>query len=381
MSRLGRAWARLLPPERREWAEALWAEAQEAPSGWRRLAWRAGGVAMIARETRLARRARVPLLFAAAAGVAAWAAWPDSSVSLSHGGVNDGDIIITLALLAVLPLLIGRSLGPPGDRVARWLRAAGYTAFLVIMPAKAIAELFSGAVPRGGIDLHSYDVITESSPLPGSASGGPDWGGEIVILLITACYLVAITALTARRAKVAPATLIIGASAGLVLGLVVFAADPVGGRNILDPGLRETRTYLQMLLTVDLLATAGAATIAGVIAARRCRDADAVRIGQGVAAGLVTAGAGALVAVVLDTGATALMIKSALVRGWILHGQHLTASAVYGRELVASRGGTGDAVLCVILPFIGLLMGLVGTGSANMADSIAEARHRQPQGS
>ena len=48
----------------------------------------------------MTRRIGVPLLFAAAAGAAAWAAWPKSQVSLSHGAANQGDIIVTLALLA-----------------------------------------------------------------------------------------------------------------------------------------------------------------------------------------------------------------------------------------------------------------------------------------
>ncbi len=40
MSWLVRAAARLLPPGRRDWAEAVWAEAHELPAGWQRLAWR-----------------------------------------------------------------------------------------------------------------------------------------------------------------------------------------------------------------------------------------------------------------------------------------------------------------------------------------------------
>ena len=44
-------------------------------------------------------------------------------------------------------------------------------------------------------------------------SGGPDWGGEILILFITACYLAVVLALTARRTPVAPATLTVGARA------------------------------------------------------------------------------------------------------------------------------------------------------------------------
>jgi hypothetical protein len=121
MSWLGRASARLLPAARRDWAKALWAEADEVPAGWERLAWRAGGVRLIAREARLARRTGVLLLVAAAA----WAAWPASAAPLSHGAVNQGDVIITIALLAGLPLLARRPLGPPASRAARWLRCPG----------------------------------------------------------------------------------------------------------------------------------------------------------------------------------------------------------------------------------------------------------------
>jgi hypothetical protein len=71
MSRLSRAAARcaarLLPADRRDWAEALWAETGAVPPGLVRLAWRAGGVRLIAREALLMRRAARTLVFAAAA--------------------------------------------------------------------------------------------------------------------------------------------------------------------------------------------------------------------------------------------------------------------------------------------------------------------------
>ena len=41
--------ARLLPAGRREWAEAVQAEASQAPAGWPRLGWLAGGVWLVAR--------------------------------------------------------------------------------------------------------------------------------------------------------------------------------------------------------------------------------------------------------------------------------------------------------------------------------------------
>ena len=49
--------------------------------------------------------------------------------------------------------------------------------------------------------------------MPGSISGGPNWAGEIAILLIKACFLVAVLALTSRRTQVAPAALAISAPA------------------------------------------------------------------------------------------------------------------------------------------------------------------------
>jgi hypothetical protein len=36
--------ARVLPPARRQWAEAIQAEAGQVPAGWRQLHWLAGGL-------------------------------------------------------------------------------------------------------------------------------------------------------------------------------------------------------------------------------------------------------------------------------------------------------------------------------------------------
>ena len=74
------------------------------PPGLARLAWRAGGVWMLAREALLPRRIGSAMLFAAAAAVAAWAAWPGSSASFATPGVR-GYVIAMVLLLAGLPLL------------------------------------------------------------------------------------------------------------------------------------------------------------------------------------------------------------------------------------------------------------------------------------
>jgi hypothetical protein len=372
MSWLDRAAARLLPAQRRDWAEAVWAEAHQVPAGWPRLAWRAGGAWMIVREALMARRIGSPVLFAAAAAAAAWAAWPPGS-PVSHAGQARADIIVTVALLAGLPLLARRLLGPPGGRAGRWLRAGFYAAILAMMSAKAATALFVGAVPHGGINLHTFRAVVGDA-VPGTASVGPDWLGEGFILFITFCYLAVILALTARRAPVQPSTLAVAAGAGLVQGLVVYAVQPLGlYRYATNPWLHGSAA--DPLVGLAWAALFGAPLVAGALAGRRCRVPDdldkaaGIRAWQGLAAGLITNGAGALFVTVSGTGTTALMIRSALVRGWLYPGQHLTASAVYGRELLASQLVMGYGAVCIIFPIVGVMMAMCGAGYANVTAS------------
>ncbi len=374
----GRGTVRLVPAARREWAEAVWAEADEVPTGWRRLAWRAGGLGLIAKEGQMARTIVIWLLFAVAAGAAAWGAWPGPPVS--HGAAVQGGIIITLTLLAGLPLLTRWVLGPPGNRAARWLRRSFYAAILALMPARAVIEMLVGAVPRSGIDRHTYDAVNGNGglPVPGSSTGGPDWAGQIGILIVTACFLAILLALTARRTPVAPATLAISAGAGLVLGVTVYAVAPLGlnvkfpNRPWLSGAAGETFGVLAWILVF------GAPLVAGALAGRRCyvpddpAEATAARAWQGFAAGLVSGGVGAMLVTVLGDGTTALMVRSAWVRELLYHGQHLTASAVYGRELYASQNVSAYLLLFFGFPIIGLVMALIGTGIANPAPRLPD---------
>jgi hypothetical protein len=366
----GRCALRLVPAGRRDWAEAVWAEAHEVPAGWSRLAWRAGGLGLIAKEGRMTRTIGAWSLSVVAAGAAAGGAWPGSPVS--HAAAVQGGIIITLALLAGLPLLSRWLLGPPGNRTARWLRAVFYAAILAVMPAQTAIRLFLGTVPRSGIDRHTFDVI-QGPGVPGSVSGSSGWAGEIGILVFTACFLAVLLALTARRTPVAPATLAIGAGAGLVLGVVMYAIAPLGlnvkypDRPWLHGSAADTVGALAWILLF------GAPLVAGVLAGRRCdveeddpAQATVTQAWQGFAAGAVSGGVGAMLVTVLGAGTTALMVRSAWVRDLLYHGPHLTASAVYGRELYASQDVSAYFLLLFGFPIIGLIMGLVGTGIANL---------------
>ena len=122
MSWLGRAAARLVPAERRDWAEALWAEAGEVPPGLARLAWRAGGMRLIAREALLVRRAGRSLVFATAAAWVTWAAWPGPAGNIATA-VARVDVVTVLLVLAGLPLLARWLFGPPA--AARWRGCCG----------------------------------------------------------------------------------------------------------------------------------------------------------------------------------------------------------------------------------------------------------------
>jgi hypothetical protein len=136
MAAAGRGAAWLLPAGRRDWIAAVWAEAHEMPPGLERLTWRAGGVWMLAREALMPRRLSRAVVFAVAAAVAAWAAWPDSSVL--HAAADQFGLIATVLLLAGLPLLARRFFGPVSDsRTARFLRVGGYAAILALMPPGA----------------------------------------------------------------------------------------------------------------------------------------------------------------------------------------------------------------------------------------------------
>ena len=229
MSWLGRAAARLVPAERRDWAEALWAEAGEVPPGLARLAWRAGGMRLIAREALLVRRAGRSLVFAAAAAWVTWAAWPGPAGNIATA-VARVDVVTVLLVLAGLPLLARWLFGPPAaGPVARVLRAGAYAAVLVLTVAKASVEQVVNAPPV---------VARQAATGRGLQPPAFTWFAETIFLLIVAGYVAAILVMTARRPRVAPATLAIGTGAGIVLGVVMCAVAPLGlAKDATEPWL------------------------------------------------------------------------------------------------------------------------------------------------
>ena len=359
----GRAAARLAPTGRRDWVQAVWAEAYEVPSGLRRLAWLAGGVRVIATEALMARRIGRWLLFAAAAAVAARATWPGSPGSLATV-VARIDVVTIVLLLAGLPWLARRFLGPASNsRLPRVLRAGAYAAVMALIVAKASVSQVVYA-PATGV---------------WQAMGGParefDWFGQIIFLVVMAGYVAAILAVTAGRPRVAPATLAIGTSAGIVLGVVMFAVAPLGlAKDATEPWLAGSAIDPVVALAWILLL--GGPVAAGGVAGRRYRGPASspgqlanAKIGQGAVAGVLATGVGALIVTVLGTGTVALMPRAAWLRQWLYPGQHLQAAAAHSHQLAAGKSVGGYGLILLIFPVIGFLLGMASAVPADSATS------------
>jgi hypothetical protein len=381
MSRLSRTaarWAvRLVPAGRRDWAEALWAEADQAPAGLARLTWRAGGVLLIAREARLARRAAQALAFAAAAAWIARVAWPGPA-SNPATAVNRLNVVTLLPVLAGLPLLARWLFGPaaPG-RLTRVLRCGVYAAVLVLALAKAAVEPIAD-------NPAATPLLNSDASTPVKDGMIATWLTQSLFLFIVTGYVVAILALTARRPRMSRATLAIGTIAGLVLGAVMYVIAPLGlTKQATDPWLPALAINLLVALAWILLF--GGPALAGVAAVRRSRKRDDTeqasntRVWQAAAAGFLATAVGALTVAVLGTVTVALMPRAGWAMRLLYPGQHLTAAAAYLNELTASvRAGHYDLILG-FFPVIGLFMGLcAGTAAEQPGPELGGGPPRPP---
>ena len=209
LARLLARLARALPPGRRDWAEAVLAEAGEAPAGSAQLAWLGGGLWMVAREVAMARVIRV-LAFAAGAAGLAWVAWPGAA-SNSATPLNRVSVSILLVLLAILPWVVRRYIGSARSGwLPRAARVAGYAAVLVLIAAKAAKD-------RDGSKLGSFFVIIPAF-----------WAAEIVLLLVIGCYAAGLLILTSERVRAERASLLLAVGVGSVMAIGLYALDPLG---------------------------------------------------------------------------------------------------------------------------------------------------------
>ena len=355
-SRLVRAVLRLMPARRREWAEALFAETGQAPNGRARLAWRAGGARLIAREALLAQRAAWVAMLA---GTAAWVilvAWPGPA-STPATAVNRLNGITVLAMLAGLPLLVRWRFGPlAAGRLPRLLRFGGYALVLALTVAKASVEQVRdnpAAMPH----------VPQDASVPALTGMIYVWVSQSLFLLIIAVYLAGVLVLTAQRPGVATATRRAGTGAGLLLGAVLFAVAPLGLSN---PRLGAASGPASAAAIAAVFALPFAAALRSAVRAGRCYpaagdepQADSARLWQGLAAGFLTSGLAALMVTALATVVIALTART----GWMLHvlypGQPLTPARASHYALMASLGTDSYSVVLALVPGIGLVLGLL----------------------
>jgi hypothetical protein len=277
-------------------------------------------------------------------------------------------VIATVLLLAGLPLLARRFIGPVGDGwAARFLRVGGYAAILALIPARAVVGPYPLTVPQRGLDLRVFVASGNSTHgMPGTSAGGAPWPGEIFFLVLTACYVVVLLWVSSRRSSVTAATLTIGTGVGLLFGLVMFSVAPLGlGSYASNPWLPGSRVDPLVVLAWILLF--GGPVAAALLAARsHCRRPGRsiklaqARIGQGFAAGVLANMVGALFVTVLGTALIALLIKVEWLRPLVYHAPHMSAAAAYGHVLHASQNAMSYIIMCVVFPVIGLIMSALG---------------------
>jgi hypothetical protein len=280
---------------------------------------------------------------AAAAGLL-WAGWPGAPANLATL-IRRVDVIAAVILLAGLPWLARKVLGPAGGGLKRVVRLAGYAAVGALVLLKAEVERAQYAAPSGRAWLAGA------------------WAGEIVFLLVLAVYLAGLLAVTARRPPAGPAALALGTGAGLAAGLIMYAVPPLGMR------LPVTKTWqVELYGAAQMLAVAlalGVVVAAGVAAARRTSRTSRLPVAdarprQGVAAGLCAGAAAALVVSLVGLTTIALLPHELPHLQWAFSGAHLAPGSVYEFEIGATDTAAGHLLVLIVFPLLGAGLGAWG---------------------
>jgi hypothetical protein len=321
LAALLRAAERLLPSGRRQWAEAVRAEAAQVPDGWPQLRWLAGGLWLVAKEAYVVRKGMYWIGVAAVAAVAAWTIWLSwravRAPYFDPQTVTDRvRILAGVAAIVVLPW-VGRSrgwFGPVGNSiVARLVRVAGCAAMfgLGVVVVRMDSHLQHGA------NVGPFSVLREivgllpigaalAAALPWTRSRlrtvdtGTLWtfaaigGGTMLVTLplqtLSIGYVAAILYATSRRSSVTTVSLFAGTCIGLASGFAIWAVVTALGNN--DQGLVLIVAAMAGLLAVP----------AGLMAAWAVPDAgdpEELRVARQRQGSLAGAVAGAVCGLVL----------------------------------------------------------------------------------
>jgi hypothetical protein len=332
--------ARLLPPERRPWAEALQAEAGQVPVGWPRLRWLAGGLWLAAREAKMARKVVYWLgagAVAAAGGWVVWLSWRTSPAVDPQTVTDRVRVLVVAAALVVLPW-VGRRrgwFGPAGSSItARLVRVAGCAAVcgLGVAVVRMDSHLGLGPHQPGPFSLlrEIIALVLVGAALAARAAGKARWPdaepsaqwflAAIVGLLVffavplqalAIVYAAGILAVTSLRSPVAHASLAAGAITGLATGLATsLATYELASSSDRYVGL----LFLSVVTTVFLLAALAGAAAAWLLPGTG--DPEELRTArgrQGLLAGSVTGAVCGLLLTNLFVVAVVMMVIGPLL--------------------------------------------------------------------
>ena len=330
--------ARVLPPARRQWAEAIQAEAGQVPAGWRQLRWLAGGLWLVAREAIMTRKIVYWLGLGVVAAVAAWAIWLSWRAMPAADPERVTDrvrVLIGASALLVLPWAGRRSgwFGPVGSGITpRLVRVAGCAGVcgLGVSIVRLDGNAGSGGVigsgtiswPRELAGLALLGALAAMPPLTRTLMPHADTGAVAAtaalaafvafmlmpLQVLTILYVAGILAVTSRRSPVPAAALAIGTITGLATGLVIYGVLAIHADIALNGG--TVLIIFLILAAIPFLV----ATSAGIAAAWLVpgiadqQELRARRIRQGLLAGAIAGAAGGLLITVSAMGLGFMMI-------------------------------------------------------------------------
>jgi hypothetical protein len=161
--------ARLLPADRRPWAEALRAEADQIPAGGPRLAWLAGGFWLIAKEGGMARKIGYwtgAAAIAAAVALVIWLSWRAAGPADPESVTDRVRVLVGGCALAALPWVARRRslFGPVADSgVARLVRIGSCAAICAMGLGIVRADRHAGI--NGVVGSGQFSWLRETAGL------------------------------------------------------------------------------------------------------------------------------------------------------------------------------------------------------------------------
>jgi hypothetical protein len=362
---------RFLPAGRREWGEAVWAEAGGVPAGRARLWWLAGGLWLVARQAPVVRRIGSAAAAATAGAVLVWLDWHPGSANPAMATNRAADILL-VALLAVLPWVARAGLGPvAGTRAARVARAGGYLAVYALLLVVVGMSRFAGS----RFDhFHAFDQAYWEAAMRHEAVVG-----AVLWITLLCGYAATVLAVTARRTSVPPATLAAGAGLGAAAALIGYALMPLG--NTMNPhsGWQATAYHAVVGLVWPVLL--GAPLAAGWLAAHRAAataadrnpvrpagvldpvEAASARRRQGTLAGLLAGGTAALGLAILTVG-TMLLFPRHVDLKWANPDPNVPHGTTYEIQMSLSDTAGKYQIGLLLGPLLGLVLGALGGDAA-----------------